>query len=254
MNAAGHQLFARVAWDGLNEKARKAVQSLVQNPNNPTVGAPTSARDNDVFTYTTYMDNIRPQLSDKHFVNIPLEGSGTLPPGENSVTFQKSLTDRLADPKASADQKAEALRLAGHLAGDIANPLHNADRGDRGGNSLKLNGKESLHSYWDSGGGQWKNDATPSQFADQAVSIMRSYPRKVYNQRQLEEFDSSKWSREGWQLAKTDVYPGVTAGTKPNPKYADNTRKTMDSQIALAGYRWANQLNLVFGAGNPTSK
>lgn len=247
MNAAGHQLFARIAWDGLNEKARGAVKSLVQNPNNPSLGVPTSARDNDEFTYTTYMDNVRPQLSDKHFVNIPVQGPGTLPPGENSITMQKSLTAVLADPKSSPDQKAEALRLAGHLAGDIANPLHNADRGDRGGNSLKLGGKESLHSYWDSGGGQWKNGVTPSQFADQAASIMRNYPRKTYETRQLEEFDAGKWAQEGWQLAASDVYPGVSAGVKPSPQYADNTRKTMDSQIALAGYRWASQLNRILG-------
>lgn len=247
MNAAGHQLFARIAWDGLNEKARGAVTKLAQNPNNPTVGTPTSAQDNDVFTYTTYMDNARPKLSNMHFVNMPVEGPGLLPPGENSVTFQKTLTARLADPKASPDQKAEALRLAGHLAGDIANPLHNADKGDRGGNSLKLGGKANLHSYWDSGGGQWKNSGTPSLFADQAASIMRSYPRKVYNQRQLEESDPVNWSREGWQLAKTDVYPGITAGVKPTQEYSDNTRKVMESQITLAGYRWASQLNRIFG-------
>jgi len=76
---------------------------------------------------------------------------------------------------------------------------------------------------------------------------MRNYPRKTYETRQLEEFDSGKWAQEGWQLAASDVYPGVSAGVKPSPQYADNTRKTMDSQIALAGYRWASQLNRILG-------
>ena len=44
------------------------------------------------------------------------------------------------------------MRLLIHYVGDISQPLHNADRNDRGGNDflLKLHyGVDNLHALWD---------------------------------------------------------------------------------------------------------
>ena len=59
----------------------------------------------------------------------------------------------LADPSASARQRATALKFLVHLVGDLYQPLHRPDHGDRGGNELgrRLSGNRSnLHHVWDS--------------------------------------------------------------------------------------------------------
>lgn len=245
MNATGHCLVARIAWDYLTPTARAAVTELVADPNNPTTGKPTSDQDNDVFNYTTYMDNIRPTLKDLHFVNVNINGNGDLPPGDNSITFEQKNTAILKDPNSSKDQKAEALRLDGHLVGDIHMPLHDADNNDHGGNGFKLNGKNNLHSLWDKGGGAWPNGVSEAQLTKLATDIEHKYPMEFFGDR-VKDLDPVHWAREGWVMAKQDVYVGVTQGQAASPEYIAKCTKDMEMQAALAGYRWATQLNVIF--------
>ena len=58
----------------------------------------------------------------------------------------------LADPAASADARAEALRFLIHFMGDLHQPLHVGDNNDRGGNQrvVYLEGDSTnLHAVWD---------------------------------------------------------------------------------------------------------
>jgi hypothetical protein len=58
----------------------------------------------------------------------------------------------LSDPRAAKPAKSEALLFLIHFVADVHQPLHAADRNDKGGNGLmvRLGGKRlSLHQVWD---------------------------------------------------------------------------------------------------------
>ena len=58
----------------------------------------------------------------------------------------------LRDPKAPQPAKLEALRFLIHFVGDLHQPLHAADRHDKGGNSLIVfqgRRRSNLHRVWD---------------------------------------------------------------------------------------------------------
>jgi hypothetical protein len=57
---------------------------------------------------------------------------------------------------------------------------------------------------------------------------------------------AADWSHEGWELAHTAVYDGVTPGMAPSPEYVARAQKTMNEEAALAGYRLASIVNSIF--------
>lgn len=76
------------------------------------------------------------------------------------------------DDKRSVIQSV-LLRLLIHYTGDISQPLHNADRGDHGGNDFPLKyhyGVDNLHALWDTGVYRFRNtSATPFNDSDWAL-------------------------------------------------------------------------------------
>jgi hypothetical protein len=67
-------------------------------------------------------------------------------------TLERQL-EILRDTQRSSAARAEALRWVIHLVGDLHQPLHCADNGDRGGNALEVRWfkrKSNLHRVWDS--------------------------------------------------------------------------------------------------------
>lgn len=251
MNATGHMLVNRIAWDHLTPKAQKMVEDLTHNPNNPVTGKPTTAQDNDVFTAATWMDDIKPTNREMHFTDLPLDGDGKIPQGPNSYSFISAQIAILKDAKAATDHKAEALRNTMHLMGDTHQPLHNCTHDDHGGNGFPLDGKKNLHSFWDSGANQWNSIKRPLDAAGQAqldklaASIEKQYPMEKYTV-QAQDLDPAHWIQEGWTMAKNDVYTDITPGQAPSPQYTERAQKDMNLEAALAGYRMANLLNGIF--------
>ena len=251
MNATGHMLVTRIAWDEMTPSTRQAVELLTADPNNPITGKPTTELDNDVFTASTWMDDIKPSLRTRHYIDIPLNGNGAFPEGPNSLTYIKDRIRILKDPKASKDEKAEALRVTMHLVGDIHQPLHDCDNDDHGGNSFALNGQNELHQLWDSGGNQWKRIERPLQekgrekLAELAAGIEKAYPLAEYRFR-ASDLNPDDWAREGYAIDKKDVYDGVHRYHAASESYLEKARQDMNLQAALGGYRLANLLNGIF--------
>ncbi|HEY0767253.1 MAG TPA: S1/P1 nuclease, partial [Steroidobacteraceae bacterium] len=78
------------------------------------------------------------------------------PDGQCNTEQLKRLITVVADPRAAPRERNEALKWIVHLVGDIHQPLHAADNGDRGGNrvpvvlqGVRTRGRESLHRAWD---------------------------------------------------------------------------------------------------------
>lgn len=174
--------------------------------------------------------------------------------------FEKNLKDE------SLSEAEKAINLAWflHVGGDVHNPLHNASRvtatepdGDQGGNLFLLSpvdateNRVNLHSYWDSilrRNVERKNDACDSDYiALIANQIGKKYPfAKMKTRLKLGDFKA--WNAEGFGLLNTVVYvEDLKRGELPAKKYQNQAFAVGQEQIALAGYRLGETLNLIFG-------
>jgi nuclease S1 len=94
-----------------------------------------------------------------HFVNVPISARHydprDCPPRGCVVSKIAEFRSILLDPHAPRSRRRTALRFFVHLVQDLHQPMHVADRNDRGGNNLQLRyGRDdntNLHQVWDSG-------------------------------------------------------------------------------------------------------
>jgi len=163
----------------------------------------------------------------------------------------------------SPEEKAVALCWLLHLAGDIHQPLHataafttgvldpdSHPHGDAGGNAIRLAEGRNLHALWDAAPDD-SPDASfdPGEPFDQRYN--RAYARalkqidsllgntalELQGKRAARENDPKQWSRESFQLAKTEVY---AADIRKQLLAADRVQKSSDDGVPVqlpAGYR-----------------
>ena len=145
--AVGHRVIARVATARLSDRAKDEARRLL--------GGETLAK------LSTWADSIRrdrPTTGPWHYVNIPVYDSVYRPEkvcAEGCVVsaFEAQVAV-LADRTRSDAERAEALKWVVHLVGDLHQPLHAGDRGDRGGNDVRVTYDTlpgNLHGLWDTG-------------------------------------------------------------------------------------------------------
>jgi hypothetical protein len=144
----GHRVSARLTETLLTPATKAAIRDLL---------APGESLA-DVSTWPDEIRRDRPETGPWHYVNVPITEKGYDPkfcPPEGCVVGK--IPDFLAilkDPKASRDQKREALKFLVHFVQDMHQPVHVGDRRDRGGNDLQVqffNEGSNLHRVWDSG-------------------------------------------------------------------------------------------------------
>jgi hypothetical protein len=132
----GHRAVAAIALKLLPPDKAAAAENLLRNSD---VGR-------GFVDAASYADEVirtedhRHVFSPFHFVDWPIDAS-TLP---DSVCAPSCLTKALPEQidlmRTSTDTEAKALAMSWviHLIGDLHQPLHVADRGDRGGNETKV--------------------------------------------------------------------------------------------------------------------
>lgn len=152
--------------------------------------------------------------------------------------------------------KAIALCWLFHLAGDIHQPLHATaliapqfPEGDRGGNLFRIKVMMSsqtinLHSFWD---GMLLGEDDFQSARNLAVQVWQAVGRSQLPQ--LGKTDIASWSKESFQLAQDNAYRSNTlvAGTEQEgavlpPDYVATVKPIAQRQVALAGYRLADEL------------
>jgi len=60
----------------------------------------------------------------------------------------------------------------------------------------------------------------------------------------------SQWAKEGYDLAKTTVYPGVTAGKALSDTYVANADKAIRSRMMYGSRRLANLIKSIYSTAN----
>jgi hypothetical protein len=168
----------------------------------------------------------------------------------------------LGDPRAKPRARNEALKWVVHLIGDIHQPLHAADRGDRGGNKVQVSffgqrdnppyGSLNLHAIWDV---QMVSRLIADRGGERAFV---SAPITEAGRRAWEQGSISDWVAESHALVLDRVYAPLPVAASCGDRIAGvvaidqsyyvNVAPVIDIQIRKAGVRLARVLNEVLGS------
>lgn len=252
--ASGHRVVGYIADGDLGPKARIAVHQIMNNDSLSSVA--------------TWMDDIRndPTFGKKtrewHFDDVPVCKAGPTPCKDGNCAHAQ-IANAISTLKGSQshDDQLFALRVLVHLVGDIHQPLHSADNGDRGGNDVFLTNRVqcfnyktrkpaacNLHQYWDTT--LLKGTLRGITEYDYAKSLSTKFPAKDTDSKSPEE-----WIGESTGLAKTTVYgklddaacsrPGGFS-TTVSATYDVEAREMIAEQLARAGHRLGALLNSIY--------
>jgi len=246
----GHQIVARVAESHLTPAARKAIEELL--------GEGHHIFDEDVANWADEIRNFVPETGPWHYVDIPVTETKYNP--KRDCKYSDCVIERierfrevLPDKKIKQNERQRALKFLVHLAGDMHQPLHCAERRDaagkpdRGGNGCKVlflneQTETNLHKVWD------------TQLLEHVMGPMDALAYADQLNARIDEESSTKWQKgstrswanESFRAAKEHVYAGVAAdgpATRLDQDYVTKNQIVLDEQLMKAGIRLAEILN-----------
>ena len=167
----------------------------------------------------------------------------------------------LGDGRAKPGARNEALKWVVHLMGDIHQPLHAANRRDRGGNRVRVSffgeldnppyGTLNLHSIWDE---QMVARLVAGRGGEHALV---SAPIAEDDRKTWEQGSISDWIAESHALARDKVYAPLPVAASCTDKiagvvaigetYYASAAPVIEMQIRKAGVRLARVLNEALG-------
>ncbi|GGB19762.1 endonuclease [Sphingomonas metalli] len=261
----GHETVASIAWANVKPATRTAVRRILARQaalDTPTCPART------IEEASVWPDCVKP-LKDAagksrfgyayswHYQNVSICEPFDLQPACKDGDCVSVQIDRqrriLADRGATPKDRAMALAFLVHFVGDLHQPLHAGDKGDRGGNDAKADygiyapDRLNLHSVWD------------GLLAERAISapppLVKRYP--VATRRRLEAGSVTDWSRESWQAAHT-AYAVAMHGEPCQPTPArlhltdadvQQLQPLMRDEVVKGGLRLARLLDAALARG-----
>jgi hypothetical protein len=267
-NAEGHMIVAQIAYNHLNPIAKARCDALIAISLTNS-----SAATSNFVTASVWADDNKTALGTGiwHYIDLPFSLDGTSTSGVGTASFDvvraiNLCITNLQSATASPSNQAVSLRYLLHFVGDIQQPLHcstavSASRpgGDGGGNSFTLDTTWfNLHSLWDGGGGfLFDSVSRPLSVAGQnALNAKVAQIESVYPYNYTTNLGTIPnpltWAQEGFNLAKTNCYVGITNSTTPTTGYLNNAASTTSQRMAQGGHRLADLLNTLFQPLNLT--
>ena len=237
--AEGHRVIADIAAHHLTQAASAEVKRLLA-----IEGAP------DLAAISTWADDIRSDqraTAPWHYVDIPVtastyEAQRDCPRRACVVAKIGEYAAVLANRTASDAARLRALKFVVHFVGDVHQPLHAADNGDRGGNDVHLlwdGTMANLHHIWDTElvRAAGADETTLAEQLDHAVELQEIAA--------ISGGTVTAWANEAHGLAVEHAYGGLPpspALTADSP-YAVEAIKVVRMQLQRAGFRLAAVLN-----------
>jgi hypothetical protein len=261
-NAEGHMVVAQIAYNHLNPDVKAKCDALISIP------VFNSGNNNSNFvTAACWADDIKSFTSTYniwHYIDIPFSPDHTSTNGVGAASFDivraiNQCVATLQSPSATMSNQAVSLRFLLHFVGDIQQPLHcstcvtaSDTNGDDGGNGFSVTGWSNLHSLWDGGGGYLSdslsrplNSTRQATLNNKVADVEAAYPF-VGNPGTIP--DPMSWAVEGWGLAQSVCYVGITNGTSPTTGYLNTAMATARQRMAQGGKRLADLLNTLASA------
>lgn len=258
----GHRVVATLAYERLTPQARQTVDRLIAAA--PQEGTPACAV-GSVQDAATWPDCVRgayrarfAALIPRHFEDRPLCGTATkaqfCKDGACVSEEVKRALGVLRDRRRSVVDRLIALEEVEHFVGDMHQPLHMTDNGDRGGNAVQasLPGgmTANLHHVWDT---ELVVDALGSDETRAEATL-----------RPLVQANAASWARSNvnaWAAETHLVGVAVAYGRLPRPPpcggsapfealgqdYVDATVPVVRQQLGRAAVRLAVVLNAALG-------
>ena len=243
---AGHMLVDQIAWTQAKPEVRARVDELAAKLESTY----NNTQPYNFVTTGTWMDDMRSkkgyEWSKWHYVNLDWTADGVafaLPEPPHVVWAIGESLKTLKSADTAPDKAAEALAMVMHFVGDVHQPMHATDRGDRGGNGVLIMSvpfsdlwpgtKANLHAFWDKAfcfdntDGKiaeiWQcpqmpdrpKSATEGVIAEQAAKIIAKYPAASLTA-EIAQMDPVEWTRESHKLGCLSGYP---AGFMPSDNH-----------------------------------
>jgi hypothetical protein len=155
----------------------------------------------------------------------------------------------LRDSTTPFEQRAEALRFLIHFVGDLHQPLHVTDNGDRGGNELQvtfLSRPTNLHHVWDQDLIEARG-MSESEFTDRLEEELDSVDVHA-----IEQGTTADWALQAHELARKYAYGLLPASRSLDQSYVDATAGVVDISLIRGGMRLAKVLNEDLAAYRPS--
>jgi hypothetical protein len=240
----GHRIIGELAQRVLDPQARAAVAELLRGEPDPTLGGVASwadeLRDTDPLLYR--------RTSRWHFVNIHSNDCDYVPardcPGEDCVIAQIDRQLRiLGDRSLPRAERTRALKFVVHLVGDVHQPFHAGNRGDRGGNDYQVSYRgegTNLHAVWDS-----LILERPSPLPGMSVDPHAAAASHRIDAR-IDAGAAQRWAEESCRAIDAEaLYP---RGHVIDDAYLVAHRDLAERRLREAGARLAAELNATLGA------
>lgn len=232
----GHRAVGEIAEDHLTNKAKKAIEDLLNG--------------HGLAYVANYADDIKSdpdyrEYSPWHYVNIAPdqpEYNKTLASEEGDlVQAINKCIEVLKSKKASREQKQFYLKMLVHFIGDLHQPLHVGHASDKGGNDIQLqwfNHGTNLHRLWDSEMIDFYQ-MSYTELAENADVLSKSQVKNI------QKGDLLDWVYESRELAE-DIYGSVETGDHIGYKYMYEYMPTLLKQLQKGGIRLAEVLNEIY--------
>ena len=273
----GHEIIGVIAYSRLAPAAKKKVDQLLNDDKDPLTAG-------DFVSRTTWADKYRDSDRNStrlrykatrnwHFVDIeiadgdlaaacanhPKLPAGTLASaGPEKACVVDKIDQFTAELRNNSLAKAErllALKFLLHLIGDVHQPLHAADRKDRGGNDVVVlfgdrTVPDNLHAYWDTHLVQKLGSDV------RAVAAALNQRIGTANAQDWAKGTAADWAKGSFQRAKSVVYKFAGESTiidahgvqiqRLDTAYDGKALPTVREQLSKAGVRLAMVLNNLF--------
>ncbi len=235
----GHRIVAELAQNRLSMTAQAEVARLLGGQHMTDVAS--------------WADDIRrdqPATGPWHYIDIEVTDSSYVPARDCKesaciIDAFNSQLSILADHSRSDADRAVALKWVVHLTGDVHQPLHAGERGDRGGNDVKVTfqGKQTnLHSLWDSG--------LLLSYGIDEPGLIRVLEDSLHHRSDLAAIASgsiTQWAMESHDIARDVLYRNIPANYEIGDAYAAMARPVIYDRLERAGVRLAAVLNRALG-------
>ena len=236
----GHRLIASIANQHLNAKARAEVARLLGSESLESIAS--------------WADEVRPQrreTSTWHYINIPVaaprgDWKQYCPATGCVVGIIPQMQAKLRDRSLPDAERADALKFLVHFVGDMHQPLHAGDKGDRGGNDVQavfFDRPTNLHSVWD----------TPIlELAEQRQPQLKARLGRragFWERRRLRKGALEDWAWESRDISRDVAYAKLPTARPAvlGEEYFAAALPSVEGQIRRGGVRLAQVLNETLG-------
>jgi hypothetical protein len=249
----GHETVARIAAMRLTPAAAKAVSKILKGQSLADIAS--------------WADEYRDELGHSetaawHYINLDVRQPLTVSDWLRYCHPQSCVVAQIgADLAVLSDSKLRrplqeqfALKFLVHFMGDMHQPLHVADAGDRGASSklVQLPGvapaeqPKSLHYLW--------NDPEYFEGQTSAAALAEKLNGRITQAQaaQWAQGGAADWAFESYQIGKTLIYPDFEqaprdgAQAKLSADYIQRMRPVVEQRLQQAGVRLAWLLNTLF--------